>query len=239
MFNPNPLIQHVRLADGSHCLVVDEVLADPDAWVRFGEQHQPEMRPAGGAKGAGYPGIQMALPADAIRHMTEFFLLHIRSKMDARRLVSAYWGISMVTLRPQALLPSQWLCHRDFIPGQAEGNGLTASVLYLFKDPGLGGTSLYRSRLGAAETAALVADSLGMEGAAFSDKYGIAPGYMAGSNPYFEQIGSIAAKWNRLVFYDGDIFHSGDIPAPDKLNADPRSGRLTLNGFITCTRRSR
>jgi len=47
---------------------------------------------------------------------------------------------------------------------------------------------------------------------------------------------SIPAKWNRLIFYDGGVLHSGDITAPQKLSNDPVAGRLTLNGFFTCRR---
>ena len=39
-----------------------------------------------------------------------------------------------------------------------------------------------------------------------------------------------------MIFYDGSILHSGDILAPEKLSADPRIGRLTLNGFFTSRR---
>ena len=47
---------------------------------------------------------------------------------------------------------------------------------------------------------------------------------------------TIEPKWNRLIFYDGDVFHSGDIRAPERLSDDPAVGRLTLNGFFTGTR---
>jgi len=56
------------------------------------------------------------------------------------------------------------------------------------------------------------------------------------ANEYFGRIGSISAKWNRLIFYDGRVLHSGDITAPDLLSKDPVAGRLTLNGFFTCRR---
>jgi hypothetical protein len=35
-----------------------------------------------------------------------------------------------------------------------------------------------------------------------------------------------------VVFYDGDIYRSGDIFNVDKLSADPQVGRLTVNGFF-------
>jgi hypothetical protein len=37
-----------------------------------------------------------------------------------------------------------------------------------------------------------------------------------------------------LIFYDGMLFHAGDIRTPDRLSDDPAVGRLTLNGFFTC-----
>jgi len=59
---------------------------------------------------------------------------------------------------------------------------------------------------------------------------------MRGSNPYFERVASIGAEWNRMIFYDGGQFHSADIDAAAGLPADPRIGRLTLNGFFACRR---
>ena len=38
-----------------------------------------------------------------------------------------------------------------------------------------------------------------------------------------------------MVFYDGRLFHSGDIGDARALDDDPLRGRLTLNGFYTCT----
>jgi hypothetical protein len=39
-----------------------------------------------------------------------------------------------------------------------------------------------------------------------------------------------------VIFYDGSIFHSAHIAAPQLLSDDPLQGRLTLNGFLTCRR---
>ena len=61
---------------------------------------------------------------------------------------------------------------------------------------------------------------------------------MTQSNMYFKVIGRVPAKRNRIIFYDGNIFHSSDISQPEKLNASDNVGRLTINGFFTCTRRA-
>jgi hypothetical protein len=39
-----------------------------------------------------------------------------------------------------------------------------------------------------------------------------------------------------VLFYDGGLFHSGDIDEPGLLSPDPSRGRLTLNSFFTCRR---
>ena len=54
-------------------------------------------------------------------------------------------------------------------------------------------------------------DTSGLDGASFAAKYGIDPGYMTDTNRYFERIGHVPGKWNRAVFYDGGILHSGNI----------------------------
>ena len=58
--------------------------------------------------------------------------------------------------------------------------------------------------------------------------------YITESSDHFELIRTIPARWNRVIFYDSGIFHSGHITNPELLKADPAAGRLTLNGFFTC-----
>ncbi len=54
---------------------------------------------------------------------------------------------------------------------------------------------------------------------------------MTQSNRYFEVIGRIQAKWNRAAFYDGSIFHSGDIQS-SSAGYQAGTGRLTANAFF-------
>ena len=39
----------------------------------------------------------------------------------------------------------------------------------------------------------------------------MAPGYLTESNAWFEGSG-VAPAWNRMIFYDGNLFHCSDIP---------------------------
>jgi hypothetical protein len=77
-----------------------------------------------------------------------------------------------------------------------------------------------------------------MDGDSFGSKYDIAANYMTQSNRYFEVIGRVAAKWNRAVFYDGGIFHSGDIQWSSSAGYGTGLGRLTVNAFFKSSRSS-
>ena len=114
---------------------------------------------------------------------------------------------------------------------------ISACVHYLFKDEQLGGTVFFRPLISDADTARLRLDANTLDASAFGDKYGIPPGYMTESNRYFEVIGRVPAKWNRAIFYDGGIFHSGDIRwAAGKAGYLTGPGRLTISGFFKSRR---
>ena len=114
---------------------------------------------------------------------------------------------------------------------------VAACVLYVFEDVALGGTAFFTPTRGERETAVLVHESGVLAPDVFRAKYGIEPGYMTRSNAWFEKSGAIEPRFNRLIFYDGGaVFHGSDIAEPARLSDDPRTGRLTLNGFFVCRR---
>jgi len=231
-FNPRPSIERVDLANGHACYVVDDALLEPEHLLYWAAAQRGAFRPV---DFNAYPGTYLMLPEPLNHLLQAFFNRHMRGLFDARRLVQMHSRLAMVTLPPQALRPYQWLCHSDNFALE-RSQSIQASVLYLFKDIELGGTSFYESVQSPEETMQLFADSAAMGGEAFTRRYGIRPGYMHASNAYFNRVGSVAARWNRLIFYDGSLLHSGDITAPDKLSVDPSKGRLTWNGFFTCRR---
>ena len=209
--------------------VIDDFLQDPESWVSRAEAFQSYfVAPQRNA----YPGHELRMPDE----ITDLFVARLQPWLAAQfaigEILDRYARLSMVTCRPQDLQPRQWICHRDRLR-VAPGRMAVASVLYLFKDPDLGGTKLYRPRQDSAATDVLVHDSSTLDAAAFAAKYGLQPSYMTAGNAYFEQIADIPAKWNRLVVYDGMLFHSGDIRHPERMSDDPNTGRLSLNGFFT------
>ena len=235
LFNPAATMQVAQFDDRHFCLVVDDALLNPDELVQFAAERRAEFNSVDFSH---YPGIYRMAPAELSERLTDYFQLHARRRFDARRCVETICRYSLVTLPPQALHPIQWLCHRDDV-GLDARLSMQASVLYLFHDPELGGTGFYVPTHSAAATGALFADARLASPSAFAARYGLSPGYMHESNAWFRRIGGIAAKWNRLIIYDGGMLHASDIAAPDRLSADPESGRLTLNGFFTCRRNLR
>ncbi len=230
MFKPDPVIQTLPIADGRVCHVIDDVLSEPERWQRLAAQHaaQFELLP-----GNAYPGPELRMPKAITDALGAYLDLHVRDRFGLQQTLSGYSRLAMVTWPPQRLQPWQWICHRDrFAVGENEF--VLASVLYLFRDAGLGGTAFYQPRRSIGETERLVHDSVEMPADQFSGCYEIEPGYLRGSNDWFEQVLSVPARWNRLIVYDGSQFHCSHIVAPERLSADPMSGRLTLNGFFTC-----
>ncbi|HZP64777.1 MAG TPA: DUF6445 family protein [Rudaea sp.] len=233
-FTSKPRIERVALGDAHACYVIDDALCEPERLADFAAAQAHEFR---NVDFNYYPGTYLIPPAEVGAALGDFFAQHVRRLFDSRRIVDLHCRLSIVTLAPEALKPGQWICHRDsaYVPPE---RSIQASVLYLFRDSSLGGTSFYEPLLPPQEAARLLHDSTTLDAAAFAQKYTIERGYMCGSNAYFRCIGSVPAAWNRLIFYDGGILHSGDIGAPHKLSADPRAGRLTLNGFFTSRRRA-
>ena len=232
LFNPHLSVATVPLGNGQCCYVVDDALLEPERMVAWANAQKEAFRPV---DFSAYPGQFVYLPpADNVAIQT-FFLQHMRGRFDARRLVRLHARLSMVTLAPQALRPAQWLCHKDHF-GLEPTQSIQASVLYLFDNESLGGTGFFEPARPADEMAALFADAIALPAAEFSARYDIAPGYLRASNPYFRRIGGVPARWNRMVFYDGTILHTGDILTPWQLSDDPLRGRLTLNGFFTSRR---
>jgi hypothetical protein len=232
LFNPEAQLTLTQFDASRFCYVMDDALADPEALLGFAVSRRDEFRRI---ETNPYPGIALAAPTPVTRALEEVFSHRVRRLFDSRRTLQTHCRLAIVTLRTDQLRPDQWLCHRD---GEELGprHSRQASILYLFKDESLGGTKFYAPKRSAPEIAGLFRDAKSLSPAEFTKRYGIEPGYMDDSNAYFERIGAIPAKWNRIIFYDGGMLHSGHIADPNRLSANPLDGRLTLNGFFTCRR---
>lgn len=232
IFNPNAKIDQQRVGTGHTLLILDDALLEPEQLFDY------SVREAGAFKNVdfnAYPGLYLAAPGEVVEDLQSLFNHRVRRQFGARRCLRLHCRLSLTSLAPTALAPYQRLPHRDshlLIPGQC----IQASVLYLFRDERLGGTSFYEPRRSPAEITALFNDATQLPPAIFAERYGLPDGYLQGSNDYFECTATVLARWNRMIFYDGSVLHSGDITAPELLTTQPATGRLTLNGFFTSTR---
>lgn len=232
MYNPAPTIETLPLFDGHAVHVIDDALLEPRRVVELACQHRDAFEVAGFNA---YPGPELRMPDPVSARLDAFFAEHLRARLGARRTERMYSRLSMVTFPPARLAPTQWIAHRDRFDLPADRCAV-ASVLYLFDDARLGGTRFYRPRRPAAEIERLVADSAVLAPDAFTARYGIPPGYPGDGDSWFECVATVAPRFNRMIFYDGSLFHAGHIPRPDLLDGDPARGRLTLNGFFLCRR---
>lgn len=228
MFNPDALIRRAEIGDGRYCIVVDNVLLEPRTLVA-----EAVARRAMFAKAPVncYPGMEQALPAEFNAQLEAFFTRHLLAAFGATQTLGMATRMSMVTLRPEELMPQQRICHRD-ARECPPGEGAAASVLYLFEDARMGGTSFYRPLRHPEEIDFLLHQARLLDNASFSKVLGAGPCYYNGDGRYFEKICTIPAAWNRAIFYDATTFHSGQIDAPELLDADPARGRLTINAFV-------
>ena len=229
MFRNDPMVRRIALGNTWAC-VVDDALLAPEQWVAHAAEQAGDFAEA--ARNA-YPGVELRMPEAVSARIGEFFDRHLRSQYGLRRTLRQHARLALVTRAEASLQPYQTIPHVD-APALAVGECAMAAVLYLFRDPTLGGTSFYRARVDAGTLARLVADAGTLGAEAFSARHGVPRAYPREGGAWFERVLTVPARWNRLVVYPGSVLHSGAIDAAERLHADPRRGRLTLNAFLTC-----
>ena len=231
--NGNAPVEFLELASGQTIAIVDDFLAAPDELRDFAIAHADEfsMPPKS------YPGLVLGIDD---RPLTDIYRF-VRSTLGKH--FSFYRGgaqfstlMSMTTLPPDELSNLQRLCHSD--PPATGSRRNFAFVLYLFENEQLGGTGFYRWKEQEAITTATALENED-PGKALAylaehfETYNKPPCYMTESTEIAERLDVVAAKFNRLIFYSGEIPHSAQITSPELLSSDPGNGRLTLNCFAS------
>lgn len=213
---------------GGHPVVfIDNVLADPQAWVDAACQARFE-RCAGFAERRGYPGLRAPLPPAFSQALTALLDPLIRVNFGVPPglvLKKTPCAFSLTTVAPTDLGPLQRVPHFD-----ASTPHHMAALLYLC-DESQGGTAFYRHRAtGLQQITADVRERYGEAVLAELDRQPAPPRYFGEGDAQFELLGVMRARFNRLVVYRGSLLHSA-IVHPRRLSPDPRAGRLTVNGF--------
>ena len=205
-------------------LIVDNLVADADALVELA---------AGklfGDVASYYPGIRAKAPLSyqqfVLKQLGQTFSDTFGSAGRSFRFTACYF--SLVTKPPETLSHLQCIPHIDSVQGTE-----LAFVHYLFKSDH-GGTAFYRHRSTGFEVVtqqrkleyfeAVEAERVGPDKPAM--------GYISGNTALYEQIRSEAGVFNRMLVYRRNSLHSGSIAIPSAIDPNPRTGRLSINGFL-------
>jgi hypothetical protein len=231
--NPHADIELRSIGDHDTCVVVDDFLMHPESVIEYAVENAATFETPLNS----YPGMVRDLRDDALIDVNRF----VKSKMSKkfsflRGGLDFMTLLSMTTFMPQQLSNLQRLCHSD--PRTLNDRANFAGLLYLFKDETLGGTGFYRwkDRPTMEKATALEMDNSAAALVFLKENYATfrdEPSYITESNEIAELIEVIPARFNRWIFYSGDIPHSAYITAPEKLSSDFAHGRLTLNLFAS------
>jgi hypothetical protein len=209
--------------EGAPLLVVDNFLAGVDELV---SQAVGKMY---GSAPTFYPGIRAKVPLAYQQLVLEGLADLIRDTfkpLRALRFTACHF--SLVTTPREKLSYLQRIPHADSI----NGNEL-AFVHYLFRGD-LGGTAFYRHRNSGFEyvdEARFVEYNRHLE-ADRTGPHSPPADYIQGDTPLYEQIGVQQGVYNRLIMYRRTTLHSGVIHPGFTPTPDPKTGRLSVNGFL-------
>lgn len=235
---PNLEIQLVRVAEDVTCAVIDDFLLNPGEAVDFAAEHFDDFE----RQQRAYPGLVLPAPEQPLADINRFIQRELSRLFPfCRGDIRFQAQFSLTTLQPEEFSWIQRLPHTD--PRLQAGRVNFAALLYLFENPELGGTGFYRWKDPAyweQMTAAQREDpEAGLD--ELRERFELfrqPPRYVTESNEAVELLDHAPARFNRLVFYSGEVPHSAHITRPDLLVPDPRTGRLTLNWFVDAVPRS-
>lgn len=231
--NSDAAISTVLIGDGHKAIVVDDFLKDPQSVIDHAVAYADRFE----YPPASYPGgvlqVPMAATDQLLRYLRREMTKHFPIRRGGQQLITL---LSMTTFQPDELSNLQRLCHTD--PRTQENRANYACLVYLFEDESLGGTGFYRwKQRELLEQATALEQEDPLKALAFLQKhfafYNEPASYLTDSNDAAELLEVVPAKFNRFVFYSGDVPHSAHIEHPEKLSKDFRKGRLTLNGFAS------
>ncbi|MEO8016819.1 MAG: DUF6445 family protein [Pseudomonadota bacterium] len=205
-------------------LVIDNMVADPAELVDLA---------AGklfGEVASYYPGVRAKVPLTYQRFIIEQLrgVIADHFGLDAGSLRFTACHFSLVTTPPEKLTYLQRIPHVDSLAGNE-----IAFIHYLFKSD-LGGTAFYRHRKSGFE---YVDHSRKVEYWRHIEEEQSGPDspsaeYITADTPLYEQIGRQDGVFNRILIYRRNSLHSGSISRKFVADLDPRSGRLSINGFL-------
>jgi hypothetical protein len=205
-------------------LIIDNLAAEADGLVDLAASK------VFGDVASYYPGIRVKAPLS----YQQFVLAQLRGlfgetfglQSKTLRFTACYF--SLVTTPPEKLSHLQCIPHIDSVLGTE-----LAFVHYLFKRDH-GGTAFYRHRSSGFEVITQERKRAYFESVE-AERVGAdkpAVGYINGSTALYEQLRSEAGVFNRMLVYRRNSLHSGSIASQAAIDPNPRTGRLSINGFM-------
>jgi hypothetical protein len=205
-------------------VVVDNLVADPADLVNAAATKQF------GEVASYYPGIRAKVSLTYQQFILEqlrgVFAEEFAFESGAVRFTACHY--SLVTTPAEKLTYLQRIPHVDSVASKE-----LAFVHYLFETD-LGGTAFYRHRKSGFE---YIDQGRKPEYLRYLEEEKSGPDsppaqYINGDTPLYELVGAQQGVFNRLVIYRRNSLHSGALDRNFIPDPNPRTGRLSINGFL-------
>lgn len=223
--HPQFRLQELRIGrEQAPLVVIDNLVADPDELVNLATS-KPFREVT-----TYYPGVRAKVPLS----YQQFILETLRAKLvevfalpnSTVRFTACHY--SLITIPPEKLSYTQRIPHVDSMVDNE-----LAFIHYLFKTD-LGGTAFYRHRKSGYE---YIDFARRPEYLRHIEEESLGPDYpparyIDGDTPLYEQISAQDGVFNRALIYRRNSLHSGSISPNFVVDPNPRTGRLSINGFL-------
>ncbi|HKE96162.1 MAG TPA: DUF6445 family protein [Povalibacter sp.] len=205
-------------------LVVEDAWPNPQGLIDIAA-HRNDYS----ARSLYYPGLRSSAPPEYAQAMLAQLreLIHSTFALpDPIAITDSTF--SLVATPLERLVPFQRVPHFD----STDPNRL--AVLHYLCGPEHGGTSFYRHRSTGLEeiTPDDHASYIRTVNAEVRTTGMPPPQFIDGDTTLFERIARYDAVFNRVLVYRGRFLHSVNVPPGFVADANPRTGRLTLNTFL-------
>ncbi len=221
---------HELGTEKNRLLIVDDFLPDARQVVAFAARRAP-FAPE---KTTSYPGLRHQLTPDQpegaayVRAVLQAAAPAICGAFGARGFDIVEASLSIVTTRPPDLTPVQRMPHFD-----SPDPNHVAILHHLHDLPGTG-TAFYRHRRTGFERASAARRTV-LEPAWREDRLEYGEPQVGLAATGYDKIFQAQGRFNRLLIYQGALFHSGVLPPDFSYDPDPRTGRLTGTLFVKLT----
>lgn len=206
-------------------IVIEDLWPQPAALVDRAAQ-----RTDYGSSSLYYPGVRTNAPPEYATTILAQLADLIRTTFElTAQPAIASSTFSVVVTPAEKLVPFQRVPHFD----STDQN--TIALLHYLCGPEHGGTSFYRHRSTGLEviTPENQPHYIRAVNAEVKEKGMPTPQYVDGDTELFERIARYDAAFNRALIYRGSMLHSVNVGPGFVPDPNPRTGRLTVNTFLT------